>query len=151
MIMPGVLKAHCGRYLAETFLQRVPGVPSSHGALRADVVPLACTANTVQDFTDLRQIQYRAGAAMATCATSRAVDLLVAQEVNEKRARLDQGVMVFAVHRHRDEGFRHRVISIVRQRRGASSWRARAPRASITPAILQCGKARDHAHRSPAP
>ena len=59
---------------------------------------------------------------------------LLAQEVDQQRARLDQRLDRLAVHRQGDVGFGHALLSSVSAARAILA-RASA-RASITPAIL---------------
>ena len=64
---------------------------------------------------------------------------LLAQEVDEQRARLDQRLDRLAVHRHGDLGSWPCVVSSVS--RGARALARASARATITPAILvrYCG------------
>src|SRR5208283_1408763 len=97
-IMPGVQKPHCSPCISRKPSCRACSVPSAFAipSMVRMSAPFACTAKTVQDFTDL-----------PSRSTVQAPQWLIAQEVDEQGSRLDQRFDGLAVHRHRDLGFGH--------------------------------------------
>ncbi len=84
-----------------------------------ELAPSACTASIRHERTAPAVHQHRAGAADAVLAADVGAGerQLAAQEVDERRARLDLGFVRGAVHRHTDPvSRRHRLALLARRR-----------------------------------
>ncbi len=123
-------------HLAEALLQRMQRAVGSRDALDGeDLGALGLDREDGAGFDRLAVEIDGAGAAMAgVAADMRAGQVqLLAQEMDQKRARLDQRFDRLAVDLHRDLGLGH-MLSPLRTRAALAAARARA---SITPAILR--------------
>src|SRR5213592_1031638 len=97
-IMPGVQKPHCRPCIMRKPSCNADNEPSALATPSMVVTsePWACTANTVQLFTD-----------MPSRSTVQAPQWVVAQEMHQQRARFDEAFDLGAVHLHGHVGLCH--------------------------------------------
>ena len=104
MIMPGVQKPHCSPCISRKPSCSACSVPSALAmpSMVRMSAPFACTANMVQDFTDLPSRSTVQApqwlVSQPICGPVRFE--LLAQEVDQQRARLDQRLDRLAVDLH---------------------------------------------------